>query len=298
MLTLEITRAVIWDLFLFSILSCALAGLVCPLVGCFLLVRRTGFYGITLPQFATAGVACGFAVLPWWIARVGLGGMDLETALDSPHALMNYHLGWAAFFTFLGLLALGTPKRGAATETARMAASFSIASALAILFGQFSPTGMEYVEVLLRGEALIVDVHKFETIAGVYGAVLVLFLLFHRDLLIASYDPETATVLGKRVRRWDALLLAMTGAVVAVGVWVVGPIVLFGLLVIPPLAARSLARSMTGFYGVAAALGVVAAYAGAEFSFFLDWPLGPSVVAVAAAELVPCWAIGRLRASR
>ena len=37
-----------------------LAGLVCPLVGCFLMLRRTSFYGIALPQFAAAGVACGF----------------------------------------------------------------------------------------------------------------------------------------------------------------------------------------------------------------------------------------------
>ena len=48
------------DLFRWAILAALTAGMVCPLIGALLLVRRTSFYGITLPQFATAGVVFGF----------------------------------------------------------------------------------------------------------------------------------------------------------------------------------------------------------------------------------------------
>ena len=61
-----LTWAEVFEYFGFAIAACLIAGLVCPLVGTFLLVRRTGFYGIALPQFAATGVAFGFAVLPWW----------------------------------------------------------------------------------------------------------------------------------------------------------------------------------------------------------------------------------------
>ena len=51
---MEISWADVWYLFHWAILSSLLAGVVCPLVGTFLLVRRTGFYGVALPQFAAA----------------------------------------------------------------------------------------------------------------------------------------------------------------------------------------------------------------------------------------------------
>jgi hypothetical protein len=76
-----------------------------PLLGSFLYLRKTSFYGITLPQFAAAGVVFGFVLLRWWIAR-GLGGMTLDDALSDSHAAMNYHFIWASVFTFGGLLAL------------------------------------------------------------------------------------------------------------------------------------------------------------------------------------------------
>jgi len=275
----------VWELFHFAILAALLAGIVCPLVGCFLLVRRTGFYGVTLPQFATAGVALGYLLLPWWIANVGLGDMDLTTALGSPHALKTYLVSWAAVCTFGGLLALGSG-RGGSTEPARVAASFAIASTATILFSLAAPTGGEFVEFLLHGEILVIGLHEFETIAAVYLAVLVLFVVYHQDLLLVSYDRDTAIVQGKGVRRYEALLTVLVGLTVSVGALIVGPIVLFGLLVIPPLAARSMARSMLGFYVLAATLGGVASLGGIALSFGVDWPLGPSVVVVAAAELL------------
>ena len=70
------------DLFLWAILAALVAGAVCPLIGCLLFVRRTSFYGITLPQFATAGVVFGFVVLPWWVeisAVVQIGSMILRS---------------------------------------------------------------------------------------------------------------------------------------------------------------------------------------------------------------------------
>ena len=285
----------LWELFHFAILSALFAGLVCPLVGAFLLVRRTGFYGVTLPQFAACGVAFGYALLPWWLAHVGLGGHSLETALESPHALRNYSLAWGGLFTFGALAAFLTlGRRRPELESARLAAGFAIATAVTILFAQRAPTGREFIEQLLRGEILTVDVHEFETLAVAYGVVLILFLLCHRDLLLVSFDPDTARVLGKPVARWEALLLLLTGLTVSAGALIVGPVVLFGLLVLPPLAAQGLARSMRGFYLWAAGLGVAGSTGGLAVSFSMDWPLGPAVCAVAACELGLAWAAARV----
>ena len=271
----------IWDLFHYAILSALCAGLVCPLVGAFLLVRRTGFYGVALPQFAAAGIAFGYAVLSLWIANIGLAGLEYEEAIESPHAMRNYVIGWATVFTFGGLGLLSWLGRRKELETGRVAAAFAIASALTVVFARRSPVGMELIDTLMRGEILVVSLYDFETIAVVYGLVLLLFAWFFRDFLIVSYDPETAAVLGKPVRAFEILLMVMVGLTISVGVRIVGPIVLFGLLVLPPLAAQGVATSMRQYIYVSAGFGVLSAVVGIYGSFRLDWPLGPAIVMAA-----------------
>lgn len=286
-----LTIAEIIEFFGFAIAATLLAGLVCPLVGTFLLVRRTGFYGIALPQFAATGVAFGFAVLPWWQEFIGLG-VDRSSVASGEHVGLNYHLFWASVFTFgaLGVLLLG---RGKGTETGRVAAGFAIASGLTILFAHSSPIGDIYVHELLRGEILAIGLHEFDTLAAVLGLVLVGIIICHRDLILVSYDRETAVVLKKRVLSWELLLQLMTGATIATGVMTVGPVLLFGLLVLPPLAARPLAKSMVSYLWLSSAAGLVSAIIGLTISFQFDWPLGPSVVIGGAVLLVPS-ALGRL----
>ncbi len=286
--------ALLWELFRYAILSALLAGVVCPLVGAFLLVRRTGFYGVALPQFAACGVAFGYALLPWWIAHVGLAGLSLEQALESPHAVQFYCLALGALFTFAGLFALLLFGRKKELESGRLAAAFALATALTILFAQRAPSGREFVEQLLRGEILTVDVHEFETLAVVYGLVLLGFALRHRDILLVSFDRETALVLGKRVRLAESMLFLMTGLTVSMGVLVVGPVVLFGLLVLPPLAAHALARSMRALYSWSVGLGIASALGGLAVSFGCDWPLGPAICAFATVLLALAGALARL----
>ncbi len=284
-----------WELFSFAIMAALLAGVTCPVVGSFLLVRRTGFYGIALPQFAACGLAFAYAILPWWISTFGLAGMDLGEALSSPHAISNYVIAWASCFTFGGLFVLLWFGKKKETETGRVAAAFAIAASGTLLFSVASPIGRNNIETLLRGELLTVGLHEFETIAVVYTLVLAAVGLFYRQLLLVCYDPTTATVLHLPVRRYEGLLLVILGLTVAAGVLIVGPVVLFGLLVLPPLAAHGLARSMVEFVVLSGILGLFAAALGLYVSFSEDLPLGAAVCAVAGLLLVPCKLISVIR---
>jgi ABC-type Mn2+/Zn2+ transport system permease subunit len=285
------------ELFGPAVLAALVAGAVCPLVGNFLLVRRTGFYGVALPQFAAAGVAFGFAVLPWWTSAIGLGDLSEAEISSGSHSALNYHLFWASLFTFSGLLWLAIlGRRGRGSEAARVAAAFSVATAVTILAAHESPAGEIFVHSLLRGEILAVGIHELEILAGVYGVVLLALVVFQRELVLVAFDREAAQVSGRRVLFYDALLLNLIGATVATGVMIVGPVVLFGLLVIPPLAARGLSWSMLSFSWMASSIGVVSAIGGIALSFEMDWPLGPAVVSAAAIWLVPAGILSRLRA--
>ena len=282
------------SLFRWALLAALLAGAVYTVLGTFLHVRRTSFYGIALPQFATAGMVAGFAALPWWIEHIGLGGLDLAAATSDSHAAMNYHLAWASLSTFGGLLLLLWLGRRGGSEVGRVAAAFAIASAAVVLFGRISPVGKGFVDELLGGELLGVGVHEFETLAVVLGLGALAFALFGRDFLVVSYDRETALVLGKRVLLLEGLLTAVTGLLVSVGAMILGPIPLFGLLVLPPIAARAWAGSMAGYLRLSVAFGLIAVLLGVLASFEFDLPMGAAIAAAAALAHLPGFVLRRL----
>lgn len=291
---MELTLVELFRLFPLPLSAAVVAGLVFPLLGCYLHVRRTSFYGVVLPQFGAAGVAFAYVILPWWIATFGLGGLELVEAIDSPARITPYLLCWSVVFSFLGLAFLSMPGAPGG-EVGRVAAGFALASAATLLLANSSPTGAEFVEVLIHGQMLAVGSLEFGMLCGVAALVLGALLLFHRDLLLVSYDPETARVLAKPTRAFQLLLAALTGLTVSVGVMTVGPIVLFGNLVLPPMAACAAARSMRGFLCMSSAIGLAAGVLGIWLSFDQDWPLGPAIVAAAAPAVPLGWLVGRLR---
>jgi ABC-type Mn2+/Zn2+ transport system permease subunit len=268
---------------------------VVPRIGSYLFLRRTSFYGLALPQLAATGVACGFAVMPWWVRHVGIGDLDLAAALEDTHAAMNYHLGWASAFTLGGLGVLLLWGRRSGSEVAHVAAAFVVASAATVLFAHASPMGEIFVHELLRGEILAVGIHELETLAGILGLSFVLLLWFQNDFVLVSYDRETAQVLGKRVRLFEIGLAFLVAACVASGTMTVGPVVLFGLLVLPPIAARPFARSISHFLWLASGFGVFGTVLGIWSSFHWDLPLGPCVVLACALGTLPGWFATLLR---
>ena len=80
----------------------------------------------------------------------------------------------------------------------------------------------------------------------------------------------------------------------SVGVMTVGPIVLFGLLVLPPLAAQGMATSMGSYLLGSAGLGLLSAVLGIYASFRIDLPLGPAIVMAAALVLLVATLVRRL----
>lgn len=276
-----------FDLFRYAILAATVAGLVCPLIGTMLFVRRTSFYGIALPQFAAAGIVFGFVMLPFWETYIGLGGLTVEEAITSSHAALNYHFLWTAIFTLGGLFTLVWLGRRGGNEIGRVAAAFALANACTYLFGRISPVGKSFVGELLQGEILSVGLHEFEVLIGAYAVVAILVGLFYRDFFLISFDREYAHVLGRHTIRLELLLNALTGITVAVGTIIVGPTLLFGLLVIPPLAARAWARSLKSLLILAPVFGVVSVAGGVVTSFEFDLPLGATIVGFSLLLAIP-----------
>jgi ABC-type Mn2+/Zn2+ transport system permease subunit len=125
--------------------------------------------------------------------------------------------------------------------------------------------------------------------------VLGLFALFRREILLVSFDAEFARTVGKSPLYYDALLYLLLGVAISIGVMTAGPMVVFGFLLLPPLAALRLTGSLGLTFLLSAAIATGCALGGFELSYRADLPAGPVYVLLAAAAWLAASGLGRLR---
>lgn len=232
--------------------------LAAGLLGCFVVWRRMAYFGDATAHAAILGVALslGFSVSIF----AGVAGIALLMAL-SIFALSGK--GYAVD-TVLGVLAHGALATGLVAVSLIPGARINLD---AYLFGD--------VLTVTKGDLLII-----------WGGAAVVALVLWRHwsaLLTATLNPDLAYAAGLNPRREQLVLTLLLAAVVAVSIKVVGALLITALLVIPAATARGLSRTPERMAVIAASLGVIAAIGGLELSLFLDTPVGPSIVVVAAA---------------
>ena len=88
------------------------------------------------------------------------------------------------------------------------------------------------------------------------------------------------------------MLTLCLALLVAIGLKIVGALLIAALLVIPAAAARNIARSPEQMAGIASLIGAASVFLGLVFSFWADSPAGPTIVTVSAV----CYALGLLSA--
>ena len=247
-------------------------GFVCPLVGVYFILRRLVFWGVALPQVSASGIAFAFM-----LQGLGLNFLAGGEAQEKHLAIIGSILFTVA--TILILAAL--ERRGEGLSEGRIGVLFALAGATAILFVAWNAAGETEMLGLLKGEIVSISEADFHAMLDIFGVVTACMFLFQREFTLVSYDRDMAVTLGRSVLVWDVLLYLIIGVTISLGVMTVGPLVIFGFLVIPPMAALPWAGGMLSLSIIASLLGGFSAFAGFYLSYSYDLPLGPVVVCVA-----------------
>jgi ABC-type Mn2+/Zn2+ transport system permease subunit len=252
-----------------SVYISLLVGLVCPLVGVYLILRRLIFMGVALPQISSCGIAFAFALQAWGV---------LPHLHEQEHRLAFFG---STVFTIPAILLLSVlVRRGGGSAEARLGTAYVLAGAWSILLLVTNPLGEHGLLDMLKGEIIAVSAADLQHTVLTFGVVVLVLYLFRKEFLLVSFDREMAITLQKSVLFWDGLLFLLIGLAISMAVLSVGPLVTFGFLLIPPLIAHLLARNMTQFVLGAAGLGVVVAFAGFCIAYRWDLPVGPTDVAL------------------
>ena len=233
------------------------AGVAGPL-GCLVIWSRMVYFGAALAHSALLGVALGLALgLP---ADLGIAVLCLLMALGFL-ALDRSQL--VASDTLLGILAHASLALGLL--------------ALALMEG-LRVDLMSY----LFGDILALSQADVLVIYGLMAAVLAVLLVFWRPLLSATIDEDLARVEGLATGRLKLIFTLLMAVVIAIGMKVVGILMVISLLIIPAATARRLATGPERMALLAALCGALSVILGLLVSYIWDLPTGAAIVAAAA----------------
>lgn len=121
-----------------------------------------------------------------------------------------------------------------------------------------------------------------QLICIVSAVVLIMLLLFYKELKLFVFDAEYAEVVGLPCRLLNILLLVMTIAVIGIGIKAVGAILISSFLIIPCVAASQWSNRLSRVLFLSSLIGAVSALVGTYISTLEQgMSTGPSIILVA-----------------
>lgn len=236
-----------------------MVGILCGLVGCFVVLRGLAFIGDALAHAVFPGVVLSY-----------LAGRNILIGA----------------FAFGGLTALGI---GALSRSRRVSED----SAIGIIFAAFFALG---VVLISQQTSIRVDVASllFGSVLGVSTqdlvatlvigtvVVLVLFLLL-KEFTLVAFDATLAASLGYPVFQLDLLLLLLVSATIVVSLQTVGNILVLALIVTPPATARLLTDRLDRMLQLSTGIALASGIGGLYLSYYAQSAAGGTIVLTATA---------------
>jgi ABC-type Mn2+/Zn2+ transport system permease subunit len=249
-------------------------GVVCPVLGAYVVLRGMAFFGDALAHIILPGVVAAFllgwplvsgALIVGVVAALAVGGISRRSKIKEDTAIGVVFAGCFA----LGIAMLSS-RRGTAVDLSH------------ILFGNL--LGVSQQDVLL--------------IAGLGLLALLAVLAHYKEFLVLSFDPLLAITLRLPVQRLQNLMLVLLAVVIVVSIQAVGVALVLAMLITPAAAASLLTRRLPIMMLVGAAIGALSAVVGLYLSYYTNLASGPAIVLTATLAFVLAFLFSRRRRIR
>lgn len=239
-----------------GLVAIVLVGVLCALVGAFVVLRGLAFVGEAMRHALFAGVVIAFL----------LGGSLVGGAL-----LVALLVAW--------LIGVVGRQQDIGEDTA-IGVLFSGSFALGIVLLNFAETGVRDLATILLGNVLGISTPDLVLTAGVVGVALLIVALFWKELVLVAFDPALAAAQGRSLPVWDGVLLVLLALALTVAFQTVGNLLVLALLLAPAATARLFTRRLVPMIGLAIALAIVAGVSGLYISYWRNLPSGPTIVLI------------------
>src|SRR5512141_3188602 len=257
-----------------GLIAAILVGIVCAVVGTYVVLRGMAFFGDALAHTILPGIALGYLIsgagresLFWWalgtaiVAAWGIGTLSKNSAIKEDTAIG---------IIFAGMFALGI-------------ALISTVRSYAVDLSHF-----------LFGDVLSVSSQSLWLILIFGGLVLLCIFAFYKEFLTLSFDPVLAATLRLPVGLLNNLLLVMIAVTVAVSLQTVGVALVVAMLVTPAATAYLLTHRLSTMMLLASVFASLAGIAGLYLSYYLSIASGAAIVLTATVFFLLAFARKRL----
>ena len=245
-----------------ALIGSVLVGVMCPLVGAYVVTRNLAFIGDALAH----------AVLPGMVTGVIVGINPAIVAVPTGVAV--------------AMLIRTLSRRAGLSADTSIGILFATTFALGLVMLSTSTTIRVNIEDLLLGQILAISPTGIYISLGITAMVVLGLFTLHHWLLFASFDPVASQVVGARANMVDYAFMVMLALVIVIGIQAAGIVLVMAMLVTPAATAYLLVRRFVSMMMVAAALGTVAAVTGLYISYHFNLPAGPAMALVGSAIFV------------
>ena len=243
-----------YEFFVRALLAAALVGLVCAVVGSYMILRGLSYMGDAISHAAFPGVVAAYLV-------------------NGP-----FYLG-AAVAAVLTALAIGwIGRRARLRSDTVIGVLFAGMFGLGVLMFSAIPTYVGDLFGFLFGDILGISVMDLVALAVLGGLVLLVVAALWKQFLYATFDPLGAGASGLRVVALDYLFLALIATTIVVSLQAVGIILVVAMLTTPAATAQLLTVRFGRLMALAAIVGIGTAIGGLYASYFLDVASGATIV--------------------
>ena len=255
-----------------------LTGIVCAVIGVYVVVRGLAFFGDALAHSILPGVAVGYLLtdgarepLFWWgtgtavIVSLVIGAVSKGARIKQDTAIG---------IIFAGMFALGI-------------AIISTVKSYTVDLTHF-----------LFGDVLGVSGNQLITIAVFSALILILVIAFYKEFLVLTFDPTLATTLRIPTRVFEYLQLILIALTVAVSFQAVGVALMVAMLITPAAAAYLLTKRLPIMMILAAIIASVSGVIGLYLSYYVNVASGPAIVLVATGIFLLAWGYSKFRTRR
>lgn len=232
-----------------------LVGILCPVVGTYLIVQRMALLGDVIAHAVLPGLAIAFFL-----------GVDILLGAFISGLISTFVIAWIR-------------SQSRVKADAAMALTFSGFFALGITLITLLKSKLD-LDSLLFGDILGVTITDVQRTAIITIIILLLVKLFYKELLFYTFDKLGAQALGFPVNALHYGLMAAITLTIVASMQTVGVVLVISLLVGPGITAYLLVKELHQVMALGAILGIIASISGVYTSYYLNIPSGPAIVLV------------------
>jgi ABC-type Mn2+/Zn2+ transport system permease subunit len=239
-----------------ALLTSVMVGIICGVIGCFIILRG----------MALMGDAISHAVLP---------GVAISYMLG-----INFFIG-AVFTGVITAIAIGYVSQNSRIKNdVSIGIMFTAAFALGIILITLQKSSTDLYHILF-GNVLAVRPSDMWITLGIGIFVLLAIYLFYKEFLVSSFDPTLASTYGLPIKLIHYFLMTLLTMVTVASLQTVGIVLVVAMLITPAATAYLLTDRLWIMIYLSAGIGAISSIIGLYFSYTYNLASGATIVMAA-----------------